>query len=539
MKKNDIAEADYRKAIELEPGSVVGYMGLGSIANTQKRWNDAVNQFDHAIKLDNKYSQGYSFRAEAYLGLEKWNEATDDIVKALSLDWDRKAISLAMTIKDPAFTMLVSKMKIQSAKAPNEEKWSNILGRMYAQNNMHLKAIDAFMEANRRNTSSETYNLISFCYSKMGQYENALKNIDLALNMDSTDISFKVRKANLLYEFGDVSSAINAIDNVIVEQPDYAGGYWYRGWFKKMSDDIDGAIEDFSMCIVLAPEDSYALYGRGDLYMKQGKKELAEADFNRIIEIEDSPEKYNNIQHAYLSLGLVDKSIEAMDSIIARDKDRAASYYDASCLYAKMGQKQKALEYLKRSLELGYRRFAHIGRDKDLDSIRDMDEFKTLIQRYEGLCKEEQVSGLSESSARQNGNDTLVSEIPFIKEDGICKVKCIVNGLPLHFVFDTGASDVTLSMVEATFMMKNGYLSEKDVIGSRRYMDANGDISVGTIINLKDVSFGGQNLANVKASVVRTQNAPLLLGQSVLGRLGKIEVDNVKKVIKITNTHSY
>ena len=47
-----------------------------------------------------------------------------------------------------------------------------------------------------------------------------------------------------------------------------------------------------------------------------------------------------------------------------------------------------------------------------------------------------------------------ISEIPFEKENDVCKVKCKINGLPLHFVFDTGASDVTLSMVEATFMMK-------------------------------------------------------------------------------------
>jgi hypothetical protein len=36
----------------------------------------------------------------------------------------------------------------------------------------------------------------------------------------------------------------------------------------------------------------------------------------------------------------------------------------------------------------------------------------------------------------------------------VCKVKCKINDLPLHFVFDTDASDVTLSMVEATFMIK-------------------------------------------------------------------------------------
>ena len=118
------------------------------------------------------------------------------------------------------------------------------------------------------------------------------------------------------------------------------------------------------------------------------------------------------------------------------------------------------------------------------------------------------------------------------------KVQCKVNGLPLHFVFDTGASDVTLSIVEANFMMKNGYLSGNDVIGSQRYVDANGDISVGTVINIKDVTFGGLDLNNVRATVVRNQRAPLLLGQSVLGRLGKIEIDNPGRVLKITHQNA-
>ena len=56
------------------------------------------------------------------------------------------------------------------------------------------------------------------------------------------------------------------------------------------------------------------------------------------------------------------------------------------------------------------------------------------------------------------------------------------------YVFDTGASDVTLSMVEATFMMKNGYLSKNDVIGNQRSMDANGDVNVGTVINIKNAT---------------------------------------------------
>ena len=170
-----------------------------------------------------------------------------------------------------------------------------------------------------------------------------------------------------------------------------------------------------------------------------------------------------------------------------------------------------------------------------MDFIRNTEGFKALLNKYKS---EKNRSGQQTIGVLSDGKVTnkIVTEIPFVKESGVCKVKCHINGLPLHFVFDTGASDVTLSMVEATFMMKNGYLGKNDVVGSQRYVNANGDINVGTIINLKKVSFGDLELNNVRASVVRNQKAPLLLGQSVLSRLGKIEIDNSGRVLIITHT---
>lgn len=533
LEKYDLADADYRKMTELKPGDVMGYMGLGRNANMQKRWEDAIKQFDYVTKLASEYSSGYSFRAESYIGLEKWNEATDDIVKALALDWDRKAHYLALTLKEPAFTMLVSKMKVQSAKSPNEATWPFYIATIYEQANDYRKAIEYYTKANNINMSENFYQNISKCHYKLGNYEEALININQALIMDSTNVSYLAQKADIYYENGDAMAAVAEWDKVLAMQPEYGYGYYRRGWYKELSGDLEGGLEDLSMSIVMEPMESYFYGTRGDLYAKLGKMDLANADFRKVIEIENTPEKYECIQYAYQGLGLYDKAKEAIDIIIARDTTDNGNYYDAACLYSRMKDKDNALKYLEKALELGYNRFAHMERDYDLDFLRSTDEFKSLIEKYKGKKQSSAIMPAGKQGTK--GNE--VSEIPFDKENGICKVKCKINGLPLHFVFDTGASDVTLSMVEATFMMKNGYLTEKDVIGNQRYMDANGDVSVGTIINLKDVNFGGQSLTNVRASVVRNQKAPLLLGQSVLGRLGKIEIDNSKNVLRISQKY--
>lgn len=526
------ADADYRKMIELDPGEATGYMGIGRNALEQKRLDDAISQFNQVIKMDESYSRAYAFRADAELQKEMWHEGTNDLITSMQCDWDEKAAILISELKEPASSMMLSKLKIQATKSPNELTWPYLTGLMSMNNKKYKKAIEYFLQANKIEANPTIYQRLADCYCEIGAYDEALASINQSLDMDSTDLANLVKKAYIYYEKGNVKAAIAEWDNLLTIDPESSMGYGRRGWYKDMDGDLEGAIEDMTTSIVLNPDYAYAYECRGDIYMRQGKKELAEADFKKVIEIEDSPEKYSCVEFAYQGLGQYDKAIAALDTIIARSEDYANDYYCAACLYSRMKDKENALKYLEKSFEEGYISFSHLVKDYDMDFIRDTPEYKKLVEKYKAIYEKNLDSDIEQVSSKE----TVTTEVPFTKESGVCKVKCNVNGLPLHFVFDTGASDVTVSMVEATFMMKNGYLSSKDVVGNQRYMDANGEVSVGTVINLKDVNFGGLNLTNVRASVVRNQKAPLLLGQSVLSRLGKIEIDNSKNILKITHS---
>lgn len=130
-------------------------------------------------------------------------------------------------------------------------------------------------------------------------------------------------------------------------------------------------------------------------------------------------------------------------------------------------------------------------------------------------------------------NATAQTIVKMEKLNGVYVMPCKVNGLSLKFIFDTGASDVSISLTEALFMLKNGYLSENDLIGTEYYRIANGDIEEGTKIVLKTIEIGKLKLYNVKASIVHNLSAPLLLGQSALSKLGKIEFDYAKSTLTI------
>lgn len=117
------------------------------------------------------------------------------------------------------------------------------------------------------------------------------------------------------------------------------------------------------------------------------------------------------------------------------------------------------------------------------------------------------------------------------KINGIYQIPCKVNGIPMNFVFDTGASDVTISVTEAKFLLKQGLLEKVDFIENVNYKMANGEIIEGTKINLKTVEIGGVLLKNISASVIYKQNAPLLLGQSALSKLGQYSINGNQLII--------
>lgn len=123
--------------------------------------------------------------------------------------------------------------------------------------------------------------------------------------------------------------------------------------------------------------------------------------------------------------------------------------------------------------------------------------------------------------------------LPFRDEGGVKIVKIKVNDIPLDFIFDTGASVISISETEARLLVKQGTLTEDDFIDVQKFVDANGDISEGLLVNLKEIDIQGYKLYNVKASIVQNSKAPLLLGQSLLEQFAKVTIDNKRKQISL------
>ncbi len=528
QEKYDLADKDYYALKEMDENSAMAYMGLARNEIARENFQSAVDLLDYVVALYSDYASGYSFRAEAYIGLKNYRDAANDIVKALSIDGDDKAFYLMQQVADSSFVQMNTRLKAMAVSESNEAFWPYCMGVINESTERYTDAITNYRKANKFNENDVTYYRISQCYQSMGEWALAIENIDKAIALDPSDHSYLMDKADVYYDAGQIDAAIDEISKFIETNPDYAFGYYRRGWFKDNINDIDGAIEDYTTSIELQDDNSYAIMSRGRLYLERGDTELAKRDFEAVIQKDTIPEDGSCTMFALMHLGKNEEAIDWMNKMLESSKGYNTPY-EAACLYSIMGNIDKSLAYLEESFKRGYKSYHHVITDEDLENVRESEKFQALIMKYfpENAGDVERKEELVEYIEK-------VVEVPFSRQGGVTKVKCEINGLPLHFIFDTGASTVSISSLEATFMYKNDYLTRDDVVGSAAFIDANGDISIGTEINLRKVTFGGLELTNVRASVVANDKAPLLLGQSVLNRLGKIEIDYDRSVLKIT-----
>lgn len=414
-------------------------------------------------------------------------------------------------------------IKTRIKKTENRFQWMAFLCQFYETSHQYAEAVRTYDEFEAEFGHYDEINVYrSDCYSELGLNELAIADISKAMEKDP-DWQLYVRRGDYYWLNGDLDLAIADFNAAVEDAPKEGYCYYRRGWTYEMQGERKKAMEDYNMGLEMTQDYPYLYLMRGELLLLEGKKTEADADFEMVIQKDTIADNGSCRQYALYFLGRDNEAEEWMNKIIEEDPGNYGNYYDQACLYSRMGRLEESIAALRKSFEKGYRSFSHIRLDDDLDAVRDLPEFKALMEEYEAKHTEY----LKQFELSMPEKEETVTEIAVKRnQGGTFEIPCDINGLALQMVFDTGASDVTISSVEADFMFKNGYLSEKDIKGKTYYQIANGQISEGTTITLREVKIGDAVLHNVDASVVKSQRAPLLLGQSAMERFGAITIDN-------------
>ena len=523
LERYNEADAVFDTMLKEDEADAAAMVGKASTMIERGRDKEAITLLEKAQKYAENYSEVYRFRMRAYSNLGEFNKAID-----AGLDWFDKNENwetdslVVLLAKRPNY----SEASIQGRGKKSEQPllWDMLLCELYEEVYRFADAVKVYDQMEEKYGHYDQFNVRrSFNYRMLGLFDQAIADITKAMEKGA-DWYTLCSRGDYYRLSGRLDEAVDDFSAAIVEEPQDAFAYYRRGWVYEMKGDRQRAMEDYNIGIELDDNYPYLYLMRGELRLLEGNEKGAEADFDQVIQRDTVVSDESCRHYALHFLGKDDEAEKWMDRIIASNPEFAGNWYDRACLFARMGRQEESIASLRTALEKGYRSFAHIDLDDDLDPIRDLPEFKHLIAEYR--TKHETYLKENEISTKVDKQETITEIAMVRKSGGTFEIPCNINGLLLQMIFDTGASDVTISSVEANFMFKNGYLSEKDIKGKKYYKIANGQISEGTTITLREVKIGDAVLHNVDASVVKSQKAPLLLGQSAMERFGTITIDN-------------
>lgn len=134
-------------------------------------------------------------------------------------------------------------------------------------------------------TSSKAYNSRGAARRDSGDYVGAIKDLDQAIRIDPNNESAHFNRGNTYNDSGNASKAITDFNYLIKIKPSYLMAYIARsGSYEKLGD-IQSAIADVDRVIQLNPKYIRAYYRRASIYASSGDRSQAISDYDRTISL--------------------------------------------------------------------------------------------------------------------------------------------------------------------------------------------------------------------------------------------------------------
>lgn len=500
---------------------------------------DAEDILNKRLILDPEFDYGFELRAYINSKNRQHVKAIDDIFEAYNLKSNSQDIrSFFLNFTDSNVNYTLSKLNAKINASPDDLKWLEMRARTITKKLNYTQAIKDLSRCIELCEPADKPFYTYFrgnAYFESGNYEAANKDFMFCKN-NRTYSWDEYMLAETSKRKGDYKEALRFYDSCIIADEKESYFLAKRGYLKyRFMNDNSGALADFNLALDISPESQLITQYKAEflqttLYDTAGLAGLW-SKLNESDSVFESGAYYRPFALYYL--GKKEEAIASQQKISAQAADQFA-FLDEARFYAIVDDEEKVIAAMKKAVNSGPAFFYELSHYFELLEYAKRPAVAKFLKEYNQKFVKDNASIFVKT------NDTVFTTVKTIsmkpKGSGTYEVNCKINDLGLNFIFDTGASDISISQTEALFMLKNGYLSSSDFVGSKKYMDANGDITIGSQIILKKVDLGGLILKNVYASVVNNKKAPLLFGQSALSKYGKIEIDNQNNTITITQT---
>ena len=304
------------------------------------KMEEAIAEFDEAIRLDPKLVLAYYNRAQAYFGLDRYERSIQDYDQAISLD--------------PESVVFYTKK-----------------GEAYFALGQYERATQAHKEAIRRDPQfALAYYNRGGAYIELGQRDQAIQDYKRAVNLDRRFTLAYGFRCNLYEDLFQDAVAFKDCNGLSRFDSRFAKAYGERGFASFELGEYQQGIRDYDEAIRL--DDNRELYNnRGLAYQALGKSDEAFQDFQSAIGrgIGFAPAYYNRGKLLH-DLGYYQFATEAYSKAIFIDPLYADAYADRALTYTLLAKDKVAKLDSDRAVELGVDRVELEGAIQELKKQR-------------------------------------------------------------------------------------------------------------------------------------------------------------------------
>lgn len=368
------------------------YWLLAEGLNDLKRYDEALSYADKGLALRDikKEQQGFlhSSKADALAGLKRYDEAIAEAMTTARLGNKRGMQQLIQIADSSDIQPVLDSIEAGFAAEPSQSLWPATASDIYARHNQHVQATYQLLRSARVEASAYTYAMAgNYATHYIGAPEMAEQFYHKALETDSTDARAWGYLADLYHDLGRYEEALSAIDRCLQldpEQKRFPIPYSLRGLVYMGMHNYPRALEEFYRALV--SEKDRDVWSRIALLHRQMGDEAAA---QKAVESGLLMMRNDTTMDMLLVMGDT-LAAKAKAPKMVRKETSANQQYNAACMYSRMQMPEEAMAALRKSLECGFRNFHHFAWDDDLDNIRELPEFKALVDEYKEKAKLEQ-----------------------------------------------------------------------------------------------------------------------------------------------------
>ena len=378
----DKSDADFKFMLKENEFDLSAMIGLARNMIERGEYKQAIELINKCEKLNTSYSEIYRFRMQAYDKLGETTKAINDMMLYIQTA-ENIADDKLYNIIDKNLEYSLSAVKQKFAET-NNAYYKHLLVYIYRTKHDYVNAIVEYNKMEKDYGPSQSlYYYRGFCYNEIGDVDKAIEDMTKCFEMgEGKDYYSIVTRADFYRGVGKYDEAITDFKLASELEPLDVYPYYKLGWCYELKGDDKTAMEYYNKGIAIDQDYPYIFLMRGEQYLKHGEVELANADFNEVLAKDTLVTKGSCRHFALLLLDKHAEALEWMNKMVELDPNDAGAYYDKACLLSRMGKLDEAIATLRISFEKGYRAFAHIEHDDDMDAIRNHPDFISLIDEY-------------------------------------------------------------------------------------------------------------------------------------------------------------